>query len=80
MLLQPFNPLTTIRWEMDTGRHVSLKVYDLLGREIVTLVNDSYPAGVHTATFDASTLSSGVYIYQLQTGNIILNRKMTVVK
>lgn len=65
----PFNPVTVINWQSAVaGRHV-LKVYDLLGREVATLVNEEKPAGTHSVTFDASSisggLSSGVYIYRI---------------
>ncbi|MEX0681568.1 MAG: T9SS type A sorting domain-containing protein [Balneolales bacterium] len=76
----PFNPVTNISWELDAERHVSLTVFDLLGRKVATLADEPYPVGVHTLTFDASRLASGVYIYRLDTGGVIMNRKMTVVK
>lgn len=76
----PFNPVTNIRWELNAEQDVVLTVYDLLGRKVTELVNGVYPAGVHTVSFDAGKLASGIYLYRLQAGNVILNRKMTVVK
>ena len=76
----PFNPETRILWEMNDEQHVTLSVYDLLGRRAAQLVDGVYPAGEHSITYDASALSSGVYIYRLVTGGTVLNRKMTVVK
>ena len=61
----PFNPTTAISYELSAVSQVSLKVYDMVGREIATLVEDSRPAGVHTVVFDASGLASGVYVYRL---------------
>lgn len=76
----PFNPSTTISFTLDETQEVSLKVYDLMGREVAELHNGQISAGSHTATFDASGLASGVYIYQLQTETSVLNRKMTLIK
>jgi hypothetical protein len=76
----PFNPGTTITWELNQEVSVTLRVYDLLGREVATLVNETLRAGTHTAIFNAGSLSSGVYIYRLEAGNTVLNRKMMLVK
>jgi hypothetical protein len=57
----PFNPSTTIRYQIPNAGHVTLKVYDMLGREVAILANGIQEAGYHTATFDGSRLSSGVY-------------------
>jgi len=76
----PFNPVTRIQWDLDAGYHVSLSVYDLLGRKVTQLVDGSYQPGTHSVSFDASTLSSGVYIYRLEAGGTVLQRSMTVVK
>jgi predicted GH43/DUF377 family glycosyl hydrolase len=61
----PFNPSTTISWQSPVGSWQTLKVYDLLGREIATLVNEEKPAGSYEVEFNASQLSSGVYFYTL---------------
>jgi hypothetical protein len=76
----PFNPSTTISYSLDEAQEISLKVFDLMGREVATLSNGEITAGSHTATFDASGLASGVYIYQLQTETSVLTRKMTLIK
>ena len=61
----PFNPTTTIRYELADDALVTLKVYDVIGREVATLVgNEQQRAGVHNARFDGSSLSSGVYYYR----------------
>ena len=61
----PFNPSTTIRWQQPETGLVTLKIYDVLGREISTLVYKELSAGKHEVTFDASRFSSGIYFYQL---------------
>ncbi len=76
----PFNPSTVIRFELPSSQNVKLAVYDLLGREISVLVNESMNAGTHAITFDASALSSGVYVYRLEAGAYSITRKMTLVK
>lgn len=76
----PFNPVTTINFQLLTGSKVTLKVFDLLGREITTLVNQQMIAGPHSVDFDATSLSSGIYLYQLKSGDFSTFKKMTVVK
>jgi hypothetical protein len=76
----PFNPLTTISYTIPTDEHVSLKVYDVLGREIAALVDAFRKAGSYTATFDASRFASGVYLYVLRAGSHTQVRKMVFVK
>lgn len=76
----PFNPSTVIAWQLAVGGNVRLAVYDVLGREIAVLVDAELPAGSHTATFDATGLSSGLYLYRLETGTLTLTRTMTLVK
>ena len=76
----PFNPTTQIRYELPQQESVRLTVYDMVGRQVATLVNETVQAGVHNVNFDASNLSSGVYIYRLQTGSAILSKKLTVIK
>ncbi|MBE0573044.1 MAG: T9SS type A sorting domain-containing protein [Ignavibacteriaceae bacterium] len=65
----PFNPTTSIQYAISNRQFVSLKVYDILGIEIVTLVNEEEPAGSYEVNFDANGLSSGVYFYQLIAGD-----------
>ncbi|TVR13361.1 MAG: T9SS C-terminal target domain-containing protein [Balneolaceae bacterium] len=76
----PFNPTTQIRYELPQQENVRLTVYDMAGRQVAMLVNQSMNAGAHTVTFDASNLSSGVYVYRLQAGSTVLSRKLTVIK
>jgi hypothetical protein len=65
---------------LETGRLTRLTVYDLLGREVATLVNGTLPAGAHSATFDATNLTSGVYLYKLEAGGHSMTRRMTLIK
>lgn len=76
----PFNPTTVIGYQLPVSSEVSLVVYDLLGRRIATLVNEMQSAGAHTVHFDGSALSSGTYIYRLQTGGFFEVHKMTLIK
>ncbi|MEQ9263853.1 MAG: T9SS type A sorting domain-containing protein, partial [Balneolaceae bacterium] len=77
----PFNPSTNINFALPSAQRVTLKVYDMLGREVATLINnENIAAGQQSVTFDASNLSSGVYIYRLVGSNIALTRKMTLIK
>jgi hypothetical protein len=76
----PFNPTTTISYQLPANSTVSLKVYDPLGREVATLVNARQVMGSYQTTFDASQLSSGVYLYQLRAGNYVQTRKMVLMK
>ncbi len=76
----PFNPTTVIRYQLPTVSHATLKIYDVLGREVATLVDAKQNAGYYNATFDASKLSSGVYFYELRTDHESLVRKMLLLK
>lgn len=76
----PFNPSTSISFTLGKADNATLKVYDGLGREVATLVNEFKNAGNHTVTFNASNLASGTYIYILQAGNVRLVNKMTLIK
>ncbi len=76
----PFNPTTTISYELSTNGFVSLKVYDALGREVAALVDETQSAGVHSVVFDASRLSSGVYFYRLTAPGINEVKKMLMTK
>lgn len=76
----PFNPATKIRYSIPVGTDVTLKVYNTLGQEVATLVNDYRPAGTYEAEFFASDLSSGVYYYVLRAGSFVGMRKMVLVK
>ncbi len=76
----PFNPTTNINFTLPQKSVVSLIVYDVLGREVATLVNGNLPAGKQTIRFDASTLANGMYLYKLRVGNQEIVRKMTLIK
>jgi hypothetical protein len=76
----PFNPSTVIQYAVSSRQFVSLKVYDVLGNEVVTLVNEYQEPGRHKVEFDASKLASGVYIYKLTAGSFTSSKKMMVVK
>lgn len=76
----PFNPTTKIGFRIYDGGFVSLKVYDVLGNEIITLVDEEKPAGKYEIIFDASNLSTGVYVYAIQTANFIESKKMVYLK
>jgi hypothetical protein len=76
----PFNPTTTISFTIPQSGHFTLKVFNVLGQEVATLLNGQMEAGAFKATFDASKLSSGMYIYRLNGENITLSKKMMLVK
>lgn len=76
----PFNPSTTINYQIPNNGFVTLKVYDMLGREVATLVNEVQPAGSYTARFSGANLSSGVYFYKLTAGNYIDVKRMLMLK
>ncbi len=76
----PFNPVTSIQFSVSRERWVSLKVYDISGREVATLVNESKPAGIHRVEFAAQALPSGVYFYKLTVGEFSQVRKMALVR
>ena len=76
----PFNPSTTINYQIPTAGIVSLKVYDVLGREVANLVNEEKPAGTYNITFNAGNFASGVYFYQLKAGNFVSTKKLVLMK
>ncbi|HSQ74659.1 MAG TPA: T9SS type A sorting domain-containing protein, partial [Bacteroidota bacterium] len=76
----PFNPGTQIRFLIPAAGKVTLRVYDILGREVATLVDAQLPAGQHTVLFDGSRLSSGVYLYRLDAENVMLAKQMILMK
>jgi hypothetical protein len=76
----PFNPSTKISWQSPVSGHQTLKVYDVLGNEVATLVNEFRNAGSYEVDFNASALSSGVYFYKLQAGSFIQTKKMILMK
>ncbi|MCI0514228.1 T9SS type A sorting domain-containing protein [candidate division KSB1 bacterium] len=76
----PFNPSTTIEFSLPTSNHVVLKVYDVLGKEILTLVDETLAAGQHQVHFDARHLASGVYFYKIQAGDFTRMKKMVLMQ
>ncbi len=76
----PFNPSTIIEYTLSDRQFVTLKVFDILGREIKTLVNEEKPAGLYTVMFDADGLSSGIYFYKIQAGKFSETRKMVLLR
>jgi hypothetical protein len=76
----PFNPGTDIKFTLAKAGNVSLKVYDILGREVANLVNGTIEAGAHTVNFNASNLSSGVYLYTIKADNFSMTKKMMLMK
>ena len=76
----PFNPSTTIRFDLDRRSHVRLRVFDVLGREIGELANDTRDPGTYTILFQPEGLSSGVYLYRLETEDGTISRKMILQK
>jgi hypothetical protein len=76
----PFNPNTSIAYDLSEAGHVTLTVFDVLGREVMTLVNENQTAGSYSVEFNASTLSSGIYFYQLKVNDFTDMKKMVVMK
>ena len=76
----PFNPSTVISYRLPVIGFVTLKVYDILGREIATLVNEEKPAGEYEVEFDGANLPSGIYFYQLKVGSFVETRNMVLIK
>lgn len=76
----PFNPNTKIRYSLPHYSNVLIKVFDILGREVATLINQDQPAGDYSIDFNASNLPSGIYLYKLQAGNYIDTKKMILIK
>jgi hypothetical protein len=76
----PFNPTTTIRFTISDVRFTTLQVYDVLGKEIATLVNEEKPAGSYEVSFNATDLPSGIYFYRLQSGSFVETKKMILIK
>jgi hypothetical protein len=76
----PFNPITTIGFTVPLSGFVSLRVYDLLGREVAVLVDGERPAGTSAAVWDAGERASGVYIYRLQAGSFSQTKRLVLLK
>jgi hypothetical protein len=80
----PFNPVTSIKYVVGSLQNVTLKVYDILGHEVATLVNEEKQPGTYEVEFNTSSIkhlpSSGIYFYQLKAGNYIETKKMVMLK
>ena len=76
----PFNPTTTISYQIPANGHVVIKVFDILGRVVTTLVDEYKPSGRYWVKFDASRLSSGIYLYSLRSGSFTVVKKMSLIK
>ncbi|MBE0538437.1 MAG: T9SS type A sorting domain-containing protein [Ignavibacterium sp.] len=76
----PFNPSTKISWQSPVSSHQSLKIFDVLGNEVATLINEYKSAGSYEIDFNASSLSSGIYFYRLQAGSFVQSKKMVLIK
>ena len=76
----PFNPSTKISWQSSVAGWQTLKVYDVLGKEVVTLVDEEKPAGRYEVQFNASNLSSGVYIYTLKVNGVAYSKNMILLR
>jgi predicted esterase len=76
----PFNPTTTIKYSTQKESFVTIKIYDILGNEIITLVNERKPAGTYAINFNGSNLPSGIYFYRMQAGNFVSTKKFVLLK
>jgi hypothetical protein len=76
----PFNPSTKIKYSVPQTSQVQIKVFDVLGNEIATIVKEEKPIGNYEVEFDARELSSGIYFYQLNAGNFVETKKMLLIK
>jgi hypothetical protein len=76
----PFNPNTTIKFEIPKDGLVTLKIYDILGAEVATLVNEEKSVGRYEVNFNASSLASGVYLYRIQVNDFVNTKKMILMK
>jgi hypothetical protein len=76
----PFNPTTTIEFALPKSSHATLKVFDLVGRELATLVDENLPVGIHKAEWNAGGLASAVYLYRLQAGEFVQTKRLLVLR
>ena len=76
----PFNSTTNIQYSINTKQFVVLKVYDVLGNEIVTLINEYKTAGMYSVQFTTHNLASGIYFYKLQAGDFVQSKKMILLR
>ncbi|MDR3627476.1 MAG: T9SS type A sorting domain-containing protein [Ignavibacteriaceae bacterium] len=76
----PFNPATVINYSVPKESHVTIKVFDILGREVASLVNEVKQSGSYSVKFDGSKLTSGIYLYKMQAGNFAVTKKLVLMK
>jgi hypothetical protein len=76
----PFNPSTTIRYGLPSMAHVTLSIFNTLGQQVATLVNETQDAGYHDARFDASGLASGVYFYRIVAGSFVKTKTLLLLR
>ncbi|MEX2410671.1 MAG: T9SS type A sorting domain-containing protein, partial [Candidatus Paceibacterota bacterium] len=76
----PFNPTTRIEFALNNTKNVMIDVYDIVGRKVATLVDGQLNSGFHSITFDGSGLASGVYLYRIVTDEIVITKKMLLIK
>jgi hypothetical protein len=76
----PFNPQTTIKYTLPKASHVTIRIYDVTGRLVKTLVDQDIPGGVHYEVFDGRGLASGVYFYRMQSEHFVQTRKLVLLK
>ena len=76
----PFNPATKIEFSLNTKSEVNLTIFNMLGQEVATLVDEVKAAGSHNVTWNASNVASGVYFYKLTAGDLTLTKKMVLLK
>ena len=76
----PFNPTSTIKYTLPKESHITFIIYDILGREIATLVNETQEAGYKSVQFNASNLASGIYFYRLQAGAFTETKKLLLIR
>ena len=76
----PFNPSTTIKYSIPKQGNITLKVFDVLGSEVMTLINNGQQQGIYEIEFDGSELTSGIYFYRLQAGEFVETKKMILLK
>ena len=81
----PFNPVTSLRYDLPENSHVTITIYDMLGREVKTLINQTQDAGYKSIIWDATNdygkpVSAGIYLYQIQAGEYMQTKKMVLLK
>jgi len=76
----PFNPTTNIKFDLPKDVNVSIRIYDILGREVILIADGFYKAGTYSINFDGSNLSTGTYFYRIQAGDYVDAKKMLMIK